>query len=58
VKSRCLISRYPQVLPYRESLPQWPTDEPYSVTASKELRLCAYYGLQGGGVQVVPKKSV
>jgi hypothetical protein len=24
----------------RESLPQWPTGEPYSVIASKELRLC------------------
>ena len=24
----------------RESLSQWPTDEPYSVIASKELGLC------------------
>jgi len=37
VVGRCLTSRYPQVpgSPY-----QWPTDEPYSLIASKELGQC------------------
>src|SRR5277367_3286105 len=37
LRARCLTSRYPQVpgSPY-----QWPTDEPYSVIASKELGRC------------------
>ena len=37
LRGKCLTARYPQApgSPY-----QWPTDEPYSVIASKEFGLC------------------